>query len=1207
MSSSSPPTRRGRFFDSPGPAWHRPLLVEVLALSRRRLSPRWLAHRPVVRAVARAASWALALVVGVGVTHTPARAAGPVDGPGDVFDAGTARVRVFCDDDGDGRVDDGERGAWGARVFVDTGAWAAADATGKLHFAGLPSGMHLARLDERTLPGMTTSSPRQLFYVSPGLPVDVAFALRCATLQRGVDASDPAALIVAADAWRPAAAADGGSVAVQGTLAAPDDDAPDAVALGVDGATIALPHAALTLEPVDGSPAAEAPVLSAPDAGLVLRLRAGHDGGAAALGWHVVLEDVGDAADPRPVWVFAGRGPPPPRVVWGGRADDRPAAPAVLARGGAYRATLTVTYAGGDRATAAPRSFTVRGRGAPALTTAPLRAVPTARVDGVAVDVSPEGRFGVAVPRAPRAALVVEWTRADGGGGRVLVAPASSSSSSSSSPAQSSSSSSPVALRVDPARRTLGVEDVESGALALLGVRVAPTLEQGNVVVELPPGVAVRRTTVQAFVGDAATPWRELVVSGPATRVPLGAPLPPGAPVRLRVTIVDADGNRGLGPDVIVGEAPPVAGGGVDGAALVLPDPFGRGGRTRPKAAVTAALAAFAAGLSPSATVRVEVHSDDRGPRLRRRTSSQAQAEALRRALVAAGVAPERVVAVGRGSDAPLVPNLGPRARRANRRAMLYVDDPRGGGSGDGSAGAAAGAAVVLVNGAPLPAAGRAFAGTVAPLADGEVVVVVKDAAGARAVVTVRRPGAVWQGTPGAYRALVAAVSPPPPPGDDAAPTNMTNMTDMTDATGSTGSPGSPGSPGAAVGATDATDATDATGDGDAVVDDDHHPAPHEGGPPPPWWPMRAAVPAARLTVTLPATHGPLRHDVLPVRGRADPASRVTVNGVAVDVDPVTGEFAAPVTLPEGRSSLVVEAEDALGDRARVAHPVDVDTTGWFFLALSDAAVGGDGALLPERAPTTAVTMGDIFAYGRAAAWAKGRFHGQLLFSDYDLSLHLDTRRFVDDAFFPDVLDPDRGFAAWGDASLERLEARSAWPLFVDLAADDSRLTVGAVRTALQAGQLLRYRRARPGAQLVFDRGWLDPVVVAARAPGPRPAPADDPWRTRAEAFAHDGGGARHARVELQGTGGSLYLLRHAPVVAGSEQVSVIVRDAITGSELSRTPLLRNVDYNVRYDAGRVVLKAPLSTFAATAAVVNHNLGQVTAAHRLFLEVDYEH
>jgi uncharacterized repeat protein (TIGR01451 family) len=1087
----------------------------------------------------------------------------------ELFELSSVRARVFCDDDGDGRADENERGAWGARVYLDNGAWAEADSGGKLHFSGVEPGMHLAKLDERTLLGMSTRQPRQTFYLSAGLPADIAFPVACVDETTGVDAG-PDGIVVNAEAWRPAALSNGKTVVVDGKVSG---NGP--VQVAIDGAPLALPEVAVDVGARAGEPSASGTVeLPAPEAGLQLRLRV-QGGGGAVLAWQIVIDARGDDGATTPVYVFAGRGAPPARLLWNGR--DGEAGPVLLQRGRTYAVRAMVAFAGGDRGTSAPRTVFVRARGAaPSSGAAAVQALVKAAVtvDGEGVDVDGAGAFRRERLVAQRGVLLVQWQAADGSSGRVVVDPWSSSSTAAA--ALPASSLAPVALRVDPRERALVVDGAASEALALLGVRVASVLDRGAAVVELPRGIEVKKTTVRVLVEKPGAPatsddddaigtvFKDVTVDGGAGRVPLGDMPPADARVRLRAIVVDARGDTGISPDVVLGA--PVDDAGGRAPDLVVNDPFGRARSQTLTAAAKSMLASFAARVAPSATVRIEVHSDGRGPRVSRLATSQAQAEAMKRALVQAGVAKERVIAIGRGGEEPVLPNIGPRTRRENRRAELFIDDPS---KAD---------VAVRVNGESVAVTADGFDGRVPPLSDGTLAVAVRDAARARAHVTLHPDASVWQGTPEAWRASLATAPATPAPASDVPVTPTT--------------------------ATTATTATTETTTKTTAVEK----APHADGAVPSWWPTVAQVKAATLQVKWPHTADVVQHDLLPLRGQVDPTCRVTVNGVEVVVDAATGTFARQVKLPEGSSSIVVEAVDVAGNRARIKRDVKVDTTGWFFLVLSDAAIGGDGAQLHERQATTSVTMGDVFAYGRAAGWVKGRFHGPVLFSDYDLSLHLDTRRFDNDVFFRDVLDPDRFFPAWGDSSLEVLEARSALPLYIDLTADDSRLTVGNVRTELVAGDLLRYQRARPGAQIVFDRGWLDPVDVTRRAAGqPRAPAAADPWRTRSTTFALGGAGEQHARVELLGTGGSVYFLRHTAVVEGSERVSVIVRDAVTAAEVSRAPLLRNVDYTVRYNEGRVVLKSPLSAYADATFTANHNLGTVTSTNRVFLEVEYEH
>jgi hypothetical protein len=115
----------------------------------------------------------------------------------------------------------------------------------------------------------------------------------------------------------------------------------------------------------------------------------------------------------------------------------------------------------------------------------------------------------------------------------------------------------------------------------------------------------------------------------------------------------------------------------VEGAQLVVPTPFtfatGQAELTddAPVEAVRCAL-----GADLLRTVQIEVHTDSRGSGSYNLRMSQARADAIREALLASGVAPARVTAVGYGELYPLGPNTTAEGRAANRRIELHLAPP---------------------------------------------------------------------------------------------------------------------------------------------------------------------------------------------------------------------------------------------------------------------------------------------------------------------------------------------------------------------------------------------------------------------------------------------------------------------------------------------------------------------------------------------------
>ena len=161
--------------------------------------------------------------------------------------------------------------------------------------------------------------------------------------------------------------------------------------------------------------------------------------------------------------------------------------------------------------------------------------------------------------------------------------------------------------------------------------------------------------------------------------------------------------------------------------------------------------------------------------------------------------------------------------------------------------------------------------------------------------------------------------------------------------------------------------------------------------------------------------------------------------------------------------------------------------------------------------------------------------------------------------------DPDRVVPEWADTSVGltpnasesrlRLEARHA---------QLGRLGLGTYRAQLEEGEVGRYHRPLfgPYAELGTDVG---PVRVGLKAFGGALA---DPLHALSALPAYE---------ELRATGGSLYYLGSTPVAEGSEALRVEVRDGVTGLPLHERHLLRGVDYEIDYAAGRVLLARPLS------------------------------
>ena len=118
--------------------------------------------------------------------------------------------------------------------------------------------------------------------------------------------------------------------------------------------------------------------------------------------------------------------------------------------------------------------------------------------------------------------------------------------------------------------------------------------------------------------------------------------------------------------------APPAR---VQGKATVYTLPgtaFASGSATLAPSAI-ASLRGLFKSIGAKKTLRVEAHTDDQGAAAANLALSQRRADAVRKALAEAGIAPARITAVGKGEAAPVADNATADGRARNRRVEIIV------------------------------------------------------------------------------------------------------------------------------------------------------------------------------------------------------------------------------------------------------------------------------------------------------------------------------------------------------------------------------------------------------------------------------------------------------------------------------------------------------------------------------------------------------
>ncbi len=271
-------------------------------------------------------------------------------------------------------------------------------------------------------------------------------------------------------------------------------------------------------------------------------------------------------------------------------------------------------------------------------------------------------------------------------------------------------------------------------------------------------------------------------------------------------------------------------------------------------------------------------------------------------------------------------------------------------------------------------------------------------------------------------------------------------------------------------------------------------------------------------------------------------------------------------------------------------------------------AVVARGALplAPERGLRAAAALAEVeialfgepgvVVSGRGAASGRGRL-GPVA---YEAGVDLDDRdeRLSDLARPRDLLaaehalDPARTFPTAGDegASDDRNPGRGR--VWARLAADGARLDLGSSRAGLTGSELGRYDRSLFGAKLAGE-GDLGPLRLDAAAFGAT-------LRTDANGNAPP----RAAHDVLRAGGGAALWLAHGEIVPGSEALRIERRDPFTGRTLWQRALVRGVDYEIDWSAGRLVLAAPLASVGPPWLV---ETGDPFAAPSALVIADYLH
>jgi flagellar motor protein MotB len=340
----------------------------------------------------------------------------------------------------------------------------------------------------------------------------------------------------------------------------------------------------------------------------------------------------------------------------------------------------------------------------------------------------------------------------------------------------------------------------------------------------------------------------------------------------------------------------------------------------------------------------------------------------------------------------------------------------------------------------------------------------------------------------------------------------------------------------------------------------------------------------------------PLSSGTVNVRGSGIPAGHdVWVAGTPVPTD-ASGNFVSEVILPTGMHTVEVAVLDAEGNGELFLRDLEFKNNDWFYVGMADVTLSTDASSsqADEMTGKNAPYDTDSYADGRLAFYVTGKFS-----KDWKLTASADTREdsiqnlfsnFMDKS--PESLfrriDPDYYYPTFGDDGTVDEMAPTMGKFYVRLDKQENHLLWGNFQVDYAANELVRIDRGLYGANARYQ--------------------SQDTTEFGEERFAVDGfaaePGTLPSREEFRGTGGSLYFLGRQDILPGSDRLRIEIRDKDTGIVNGVVNLQPNVDYDIDYLQGRVMLSEPLSS------TVDDNLLVRTtgiSGDEAWLVVHYEH
>jgi flagellar motor protein MotB len=318
--------------------------------------------------------------------------------------------------------------------------------------------------------------------------------------------------------------------------------------------------------------------------------------------------------------------------------------------------------------------------------------------------------------------------------------------------------------------------------------------------------------------------------------------------------------------------------------------------------------------------------------------------------------------------------------------------------------------------------------------------------------------------------------------------------------------------------------------------------------------------------------HIPLGSGTVKVQGGGIPAGHtVWVAGHQIPVDS-QGNFAAEQILPTGTHTVEVSVLDDAGNGSLYLRDLEFKRTDLFYVGVADLTLSKNSSSGPAKLleGENATQPYDSSLDGRLAFYVNGKVR-----QDWHLTASADTREgpvkdlfsnFLDKS--PDSLfrriDPDYYFPSFGDDGVVEEMAPTMGKFYVKASRGQDYGMWGNFKVGYRENELAQVDRGLYGANAQYGSELTTSF-------GER--------RITVDGFAAQPG-TMPSYEEFRGTGGSLYFLHHQDILTGSESIRIEIRDKISNIVTGVVNLRPDVDYDIDYLQGRLLLSQPLSSTA---------------------------